>query len=188
MLLPIFSPGCCCSFLRSLILHDNGQVSFKHWTLIQIGQSVNHLIFVTRWWTSASSLFTNFPPSKCLGLVRYCTLSHHDEAIAASLKTACILDGGNGHHPFLGKVLQDGFFPWCGKRNSQEDMAPPFDVSLLNILLHFGPGCFSKSFPGTWVIWFLDWEALKSSHFPWWPSWEGFLTVFFALWLFQTLC
>ena len=51
----------------------------------------------------------------------------------------CILDVGNSHHPFLGKVLQDGFLSWCWKRYPQEDLAPPLDVSTHKLPSHPSP-------------------------------------------------
>ena len=89
-----------------------------------------------------------------------------------------ILDAGNSHHTFLGKVLQDGFLSWCWKRYSQEDLASPFDVSIHQFVPHISPILTSSS--GTWVIWFLVWEALKNSHCQWWRSWEGFLVFYWT--------
>ena len=109
-----------------------------------------------------------------------------------------ILDAGNSHHTFPGKVLQDGFLPWRWKRYSQEDLASPLDVSIHQLQPH--PSPFLTPSSGTWVIWFLGWEELKSSRCQWWRCWEGslfdfFLKVMIMIWWFdgmmiwlQTLC
>ena len=47
-----------------------------------------------------------------------------------NLSTDHVLDAGNCHNPFLGKVLQNGVFSRPGQRNPQEDMASSFDVSV----------------------------------------------------------
>ena len=47
-----------------------------------------------------------------------------------NLLTDHILDAGNCHNPFLGKVLQNGVFSRPGQRDPQEDMASSFDVSI----------------------------------------------------------
>ena len=97
-----------------------------------------------------------------------------------------ILDAGNSHHTFPGKVLQDGFLPWRWKRYSQEDLASPLDVSIHQLQPHPSPFLTPSSgtwvirfFSGTWVIWFLGWEELKSSRCQWWRCWEGFPCLIF---------
>ena len=82
---------------------------------------------------------------------------------------------------FLAKFFKMVSFPDVGR----DTLRKIWPLPLMFVYISFFPipVCFDVIIPGTWVIWFLGWEALKNSHCQWWLFWEGSL----FLMLFDTI-